>query len=128
MFRGILGVIIPHSQRTPMLTIMLCVLFLAETATPPKSPIQVGIDLDAAYPSENGDTSQPPPPTSAVDGVFIDDDFGLSLQQESENIRQQQMLIEKEISRIQEESRIYDQQQNQSLKVSSLKCDTFGYQ
>ena len=107
---------------------MLCVLFLAETATPPKSPIQVRIDLDAAYPSENGDTSQPPPPTSAEDGVFIDDDFGLSLQQESENIRQQQMLIEKEISRIQEESRIYDQQQNQSLKVSSLKCDTFGYQ
>ena len=97
--------------------------------TPPKSPIKVdtvGIDLDAAsYPSENGDPSQPPPPTSAAaDGVFIDDDFGVSLQQESENIRQQQMLIEKEISRIQEESRIYDQQQNQPPKVSSLKCYT----
>ena len=28
---------------------------------------------------------------------FIDDDFGLSLQQESEHIRQQQLLIEQEV-------------------------------
>ena len=31
-------------------------------------------------------------------GNFIDDDFGLSLQQESEHIRQQQLLIEQEVS------------------------------
>ena len=31
-------------------------------------------------------------------GNFIDDDFGLSLQQESEHIRQQQILIEQEVS------------------------------
>ena len=30
-------------------------------------------------------------------GNFIDDDFGLSLQQESEHIRQQQLLIEQEV-------------------------------
>ena len=30
-------------------------------------------------------------------GNFIDDDFGLSLQQESEHIRQQQILIEQEV-------------------------------
>ena len=31
-------------------------------------------------------------------GNFIDDDFGLSLQQESEHIRQQQLLIEQEVN------------------------------
>ena len=31
-------------------------------------------------------------------GNFIDDDFGLSLQQESEHIRQQQLLIEQEVA------------------------------
>merc|ERR1719300_1577783 len=51
------------------------------------------------------------------DGVFIDDDFGLSLQQESEQIRQQQILIEKEISRIQEESRAFYQQQQQQRSI-----------
>ena len=38
-------------------------------------------------------------------GNFIDDDFGLSLQQESEHIRQQQILIEQEVHNI--EIRIY---------------------
>ena len=33
-------------------------------------------------------------------GNFIDDDFGLSLQQESEHIRQQQLLIEQEVKNI----------------------------
>ena len=37
-------------------------------------------------------------------GNYIDDDFGISLQQESEHIRQQQLLIEQEISRIQQET------------------------
>ena len=61
------------------------------------------------------------------DGVFIDDDFGLSLQQESEQIRQQQILIEKEISRIQEESRAFYQQQQQQVIIpsTSIEVDDF---
>ena len=58
------------------------------------------------------------------DGVFIDDDFGLSLQQESEQIRQQQILIEKEISRIQEESRAFYQQQV-IIPSTSIEVDDF---
>ena len=44
----------------------------------------------AAGPADASGPADPPQPPAAADGVFIDDDFGLSLQQESENIRQQQ--------------------------------------
>jgi len=33
-------------------------------------------------------------------GDFIDDDFGLSIRQESEKLRQQQLLIEQEVRRM----------------------------
>jgi hypothetical protein len=33
-------------------------------------------------------------------GDFIDDDFGLSIRQESEKLRQQQLLIEQEVRHI----------------------------
>ena len=73
--------------------------------SPPKSPPKS---------TDNNEEIEASEVTEATEGgVFIDDDFGLSLQQESEQIRQQQILIEKEISRIQEESRLYYEQQQQ---------------
>jgi len=76
-----------------------------ETVSPPKSPPKS---------TDNNEEIEASEVTEATEGgVFIDDDFGLSLQQESEQIRRRQILIEKEISRIQEESRLYYEQQQQ---------------
>ena len=55
--------------------------------------------------SEVENVSEDPKIEEVIKDGFIDDDFGLSIQQESEHLRQQQLAIEKEISRIQEESR-----------------------